>query len=971
MHRIIYSLITLSISLLPLSLFSAEEESTRGGIEEITVTAEKRTSTVSDTSMSISAFDASLIEDLGLQGANDLMDQLPATTRDQYDVRIRGVGRNFRALGGDPGVATYYNGVFSPDFGIAAGENYLFDVERIEVLRGPQGTLYGRNAIGGAINYITNKPSFESEGLVRILLGSEGRQQNYLMTSGPITDSLAYRFTAMNASSDALQDGLGGEDLNETDDENITLALTWKINDDVTFNIRANDRMLDQPTVAPVLLGQGWGQNAGTHSESQAVYGLKRVASTYPGAQAFTLPSTGQTRYGAALVPGVDRNSSVVQNYNAFYGQSAEDRTIGKFGARVNMEDCNNSSFPYTNNNCQHVMFEHEGIQSDVTWDISDTLQVKYIYGFVDFDYTFNRDFDLSDATFSTRRETVLEDVHMTTHEMVVNWQLRDDIEVTSGLFYMDETREQSYAFNNNELRVVNPANYGLFDVPVGFLGGASVGFFLGDLWQTSHVEQGSAPMNDVISGRWGGSPEGLVYEYQNTMTTEASAVYTQGTWTINDEFALTLGARYAEDKKDALEKSGGYAELSMDFARAWMPGILAGAGVLGPFLETQGLAPDSGQTTLSLSNLMMGAATYTGAAGVAANGSNIAPVCEVTATTCATPLSLNQGLPYSYTRTVGGDDKWSDTNFRINLDYSPNDSELWYFSVTTGYRAGGYILGVPGGKASQRDEFGIPLGGADLALETYDKETIEAFEIGYKGIHLDDTLQVFASVYTYDYDGYQDRVTQLNADVGWATDRVTNADGITNTGFETDIIYAFSDKLTLSGNYSYTDTEYGEDYLISNLDDPSIPAAIWGEFTQVDTVDYVAVGSDADLFTFNLKGNQLKGIPQEKFTLRAEYEMDSRIGPIWMNISHSYTGSFSASGIERAYDRVPSREVTNLSFSWFSEDGDTSARLFVNNLMNNKDVYSYTTTAVDRDYQKFGWPLPERWYGLDLRRNF
>ena len=55
--------------------------------------------------------------------------------------------------------------------------------------------------------------------------------------------------------------------------------------------------------------------------------------------------------------------------------------------------------------------------------------------------------------------------------------------------------------------------------MPVDFLGGASVGFFLGDLWQTSHVEQGSAPMNDVISGRWGGSPEGLVYEYQNTMS--------------------------------------------------------------------------------------------------------------------------------------------------------------------------------------------------------------------------------------------------------------------------------------------------------------------------------------------------------------------------------------------------------------------------------------------------------------------
>ena len=129
----------------PLSLFSAEEEDEkdRGGIEEVAVTAEKRQSTVSDTSMSISAFDSSLIEDLGMMGPDDLMDQLPATTRDAYDVRIRGIGRNFRSLGGDPGVATYYNGVYSPDFGIAATENYYFDVERIEVLRGPQGTHYG------------------------------------------------------------------------------------------------------------------------------------------------------------------------------------------------------------------------------------------------------------------------------------------------------------------------------------------------------------------------------------------------------------------------------------------------------------------------------------------------------------------------------------------------------------------------------------------------------------------------------------------------------------------------------------------------------------------------------------------------------------------------------------------------------------------------------------------------------------
>ena len=148
-------------------------------IEEVIVTAEKRQSTVSNTSISITAFDASKIDDFGLQGADELVNFIPATTRDAYDIRIRGVGRNFRALGGDTGVATYYNGVYSEDFGIAASENGLYDVERIEVLRGPQGTLYGRNAIGGALNYISNRPTSEMEGEFRAVAGNFSAREFY------------------------------------------------------------------------------------------------------------------------------------------------------------------------------------------------------------------------------------------------------------------------------------------------------------------------------------------------------------------------------------------------------------------------------------------------------------------------------------------------------------------------------------------------------------------------------------------------------------------------------------------------------------------------------------------------------------------------------------------------------------------------------------------------------------------------
>ena len=138
-------------------------------IEEVVVTAERRESTVSDTSISITAFTGEMLEDFGIRNQEDLQNYIPAAVIEPYDMAIRGVGRNFRALGGDPGVATYQNGVYSEDFGIASTEGGLFDVERIEVLRGPQGTLYGRNAIGGAINFINNRPTDEFQGEARVI----------------------------------------------------------------------------------------------------------------------------------------------------------------------------------------------------------------------------------------------------------------------------------------------------------------------------------------------------------------------------------------------------------------------------------------------------------------------------------------------------------------------------------------------------------------------------------------------------------------------------------------------------------------------------------------------------------------------------------------------------------------------------------------------------------------------------------
>jgi len=983
----IYYLLLIPFVLTSNLAFSADEdEDSRGGIEEITVTAEKRTSTVSDTSMSITAFDSSLLEDLGMQGADDLMDQLPATTRDAYDVRIRGVGRNFRALGGDPGVATYYNGVYSPDFGIAASENSLYDVERIEVLRGPQGTLYGRNSIGGAINYITKKPTFDSEGEVRTVIGDYGLQQFFLMSSAPITDSIAYRFNAVTVDRDGLQKSIGtGPDTNSLNDDNYTMSLLWNINDDMSFNIRVNDRLSDRVINNRVLMTEGYGDNRGTRNTKDAVLGIRKVTAGSTGAVRFVNPINGTIGYGAPLRAGVDP-TAFPWRYNAAYGSTGPD-VLGTYNVNVN-DDAGCDSFPYSNCASNHVMFEQTGIQGNFTWDINENTTFTYMYGYVDFNYTFNIDLDDTNSNFSQYRTTVNEDEHMNTHEININWTLGDDVEITTGAFFMDEVRKQTYSLSNNVPGILNAANYGVLDSSLAFIGvPASIMGFLG--WPsdaaTPHAREGDAALGTTLSGRWQGDALGRVYGHNNSNDTQAVAYFTQGTWTIDDTWALTLGARYAEDEKDALELTGGYAELYAGALSAYLPyaNLLTG----NPFIPVGANTTPTAQT-----NVAMGNATWNynpttlaqmqalAAAGLLpANAvypasidadNPITPVCEYTATDCATPLRLGQGIPYSYTRRIAGGDTWDDTNVRVNVDYTPNEDQLWYLSYTTGYRSGGFALGVSGQRDDARDANGVPTG-TGQALVSYDSEEVKAAELGYKGIHLDNTLQIFASIYHYDYDGYQDELEQFDPIRGAGANFVSNADGITNEGFEIEVQYQASDRLNISGNYSFTQTEYGESYPVLAVDDPTNPVPVFGQCTQ----GYVGCATD-DLsfvtdYTVDLKGGPLKGIPEQKYTIRFSYDIDTVFGPLLLIANHSYTGDFSASGIQRDLDRIASRENTNLSASWWSEDRDYSVRVYINNVMDNEMYYALSNGNEYQNYRKTVSPLNPRTMGIDLRYKF
>ena len=539
---------------------------------------------------------------------------------------------------------------------------------------------------------------------------------------------------------------------------------------------------------------------------------------------------------------------------------------------------------------------------------------------------------------------------------------------------------------------ITQAANYGTLEVPLSAISPllpvqVSIMTALG--WPNAalapHVRLGDAPLGATISGRWQGDPMGHVYAHDNENQTDAVAYFTQGTWRINDSWALTLGARYAEDEKEALELTGGYAELYASALGGLIPFANLAAG--NPFIP---VGPDS--TIEAQTNVAMGAASWnynpatlaqlTALAGAGLlpaaavypgsidPAQPITPTCDYTATTCAAPLRLGQGIPYSYTRRIGGEDSWDDTNVRINVDYEPNENQLWYLSFTTGFRAGGYALGISGQRDDQRDANGVPTGTGQRLVD-YDEEIVEAVELGYKGLHLDDTLQIFASVYHYDYDGYQDELEQFDPIRGAGANFVSNADGITNKGFEMEIQYQANDRLNIAGNYSYTKTEYGQDYLVFTVDDPTNPVAAFGQCVQGYISCDVTNPNFASDYTVNLKGGPLKGIPEDKFTVNITYEMDTRWGPVWLFATHSYTGAFSASGVQRPLDRIESRETSNISASWYSEDGSINVRAYIDNVMDNENYYALGTSSAEQNFRKTVTPLSPRTMGIDLRYKF
>ena len=174
-------------------------------LEEVTVTAQKREQNMQDVGIAVTAYTGDQLTSLGIVDTKELAAytagvQINMEYGNAPTFTIRGINVNDFGVGTSPAAAVYVDGIYKAS-NINSGVQ-LFDLERVEILKGPQGTLWGKNTTGGAVSIITRKPSQETEGYFQAGLGSDSRVEVEGAVSHSITDTLSARWSFQGITAD-------------------------------------------------------------------------------------------------------------------------------------------------------------------------------------------------------------------------------------------------------------------------------------------------------------------------------------------------------------------------------------------------------------------------------------------------------------------------------------------------------------------------------------------------------------------------------------------------------------------------------------------------------------------------------------------------------------------------------------------------------------------------------------------------
>ncbi|MYF12292.1 MAG: hypothetical protein F4229_15160 [Gammaproteobacteria bacterium] len=601
----------------------------------------------------------------------------------------------------------------------------------------------------------------------------------------------------------------------------------------------------------------------------------------------------------------------------------------------------------------------------NITWDLLDNLSIKYIGAYTDYFYDRTTEDDRTGLPIDQQFYAAQENENFQ-HEVQFFLDIGDDLNFTGGYFYYENDIDQQLDFYSPDgwSRYTEPADYGIVG-PTAYLAGdptlvVPAWLLNGGDTSTNHrtaknlgragvipnlaglvpIPSFSHPSIDEVyfadnpwmgdtfatAGRVDHGPvsDGTTFIWDTENRTKAWAVYLQGEWQMNELFALTLGIRYAEDDKEAEENLYLYQESATALGTC-VNNVTAGG------LPAALCGDLNGDGAVSLAEYNQG---ITG--GIDASG-NIANFDKV----------RFRGVPYARSIYRSMTNDFDEITWRVNIDYTPTDDDLIYFSVTTGYRAGGFNLGY----------FSFH--------PTYDPEDLIAYELGYKGQMFDGTVQLNASAYLYEYDDVHLQFDTFSF-TGVST-TVSNAPSARTIGAEMEGLWLVTDNLTVGMNYSFTDAEYNEELL-----DP-----VSGTRGVVDGNNAMTPASIFTVAERNLliDGEPLPRVPRHKATGWAEYVQSlGNRGRLTYLTSIAWTDEFPAAGRPTTANPLsiaPSFLRWDARVSWTNASEQWNIAGFVNNITDELGVRNQFTYGESQGYRRVIEPTNPRWWGIEVQYKF
>jgi outer membrane receptor protein involved in Fe transport len=777
-------------------------------LEEVVVTARRREESLEQIPMAVQAITADAMQAQGIYNIMQITDFAPNVVlqEDQRmnDTRfyVRGIGGGFSNPAQIFGVGMYVDGHYMS--GSLGAFMSTVDIDRVEVLRGPQGTLFGKNTTGGALSLITAKPGPDFESYVTLRAASFGETGIRAMINTPVTDNLYFRGNYATETTDGFYfNKRTGEDMGGTDQESIGLALRWEPSDSWTIDAKLlasydrDDNQGGQCVARPDaqlygMLTRTADRDGNAFSDAAGPW-FAGPNGVYDGGTGDDIRYTGPAPVGDGfdLDDWGSRNDHVpYRTANLVGGSDMRPDALYPGASAAWLNSCaedfaSGDVYQSYQDAIPHSYVDNEMFILDATW-VSDgalgafedaSVQIKYATRDTNYNYWQDRDFGpgiidhIGNIPVKSSNAGVFRETDE--FEVIFNGQIGDRVNLTTGIYYFDDlagSGDQSCvnawraAFDPNDQVVPDQPG------PDGILGNDDDIVTVGSINGLADDDVtcgggGTGTFFHRLPNTWEGDQSGGLrrsFWNANLVGGESTAIYGHLDIDINDDWSIAVGLRSMEDDRTLVnvEPGGPGAVTNCDNGVPGDPGYLVPC--TNPIF------------TMNRSTLINGGFV----------GDSAASYSETTGT-----VSLTRQL-------APGD---------------VIDSGIVYGTVSEGYLTGAFN--------DELNPYNIDFSRAGQALVqsllAFNPEFVTNYEIGFKATMLGGNLRISADYFIMDYTDKQEQITLDNPEGLYGPDPnlsyAANAADVDVSGIEFELRAQPWDGGFLSIDAGILDFEYAE----------------------------------------------------------------------------------------------------------------------------------------------------------------